>query len=37
MFVTEWRYHEPGGGERWVLFRGRVYRDAQGVHCVCAE
>ena len=29
-FLTEWRYHEPGGGERWVLFRGRVYRDAQG-------
>ncbi len=28
--VTEWRYHEPGGGERWVLFRGRVYRDSQG-------
>jgi PAS domain S-box-containing protein len=29
-FVTEWRYHEPGGGERWVLFRGRVYRDVAG-------
>ena len=29
-FVTEWRYHESGGGERWVLFRGRVYRDAHG-------
>jgi signal transduction histidine kinase/ABC-type uncharacterized transport system substrate-binding protein len=29
-FVTEWRYHEPGGAERWVLFRGRVYRDSRG-------
>jgi signal transduction histidine kinase/ABC-type uncharacterized transport system substrate-binding protein len=29
-FVTEWRYHEPGGGERWVLFRGKVYRDSRG-------
>ncbi len=29
-FVTEWRYHLPGGGERWVLFRGRVYRDPLG-------
>lgn len=30
VFLTEWRYHEAGGGERWVLFRGRVYRDARG-------
>jgi len=30
IFLTEWRYHEPGGAERWVLFRGRVYRDARG-------
>ena len=29
-FLREWRYHEPGGRERWVLFRGRVYRDARG-------
>lgn len=29
-FLTEWRYHEPAGRERWVLFRGRVYRDARG-------
>jgi PAS domain S-box-containing protein len=29
-FLTEWRYHEARGGERWVLFRGRVYRDARG-------
>lgn len=28
--VTEWRFHEPGGGERWLLFRGQVYRDANG-------
>jgi len=30
IFLTEWRYHEPGGSERWVLFRGRVYRDSHG-------
>ena len=29
-FLTEWRYHEPGGAERWVVFRGRVYRDSRG-------
>lgn len=29
-FVTEWRDHEEGGGERWVVFRGKVYRDAEG-------
>jgi len=28
--LTEWRYHEAGGSERWVLFRGRVYRDGRG-------
>ena len=28
--VTEWRYHEPGGSEKWLLFRGQVYRDAEG-------
>jgi PAS domain S-box-containing protein len=28
--VTEWRYHEPGGSERWLLFRGQVFRDDQG-------
>jgi signal transduction histidine kinase/ABC-type uncharacterized transport system substrate-binding protein len=29
-FLTEWRYHEPGGSERWVVFRGQVCRDARG-------
>lgn len=28
--VTEWRYHEPDGSERWLLFRGQVYRDDEG-------
>jgi PAS domain S-box-containing protein len=28
--VTEWRFHEPGGTIRWLLFRGQVYRDARG-------
>ncbi|HEY1468108.1 MAG TPA: ABC transporter substrate binding protein [Candidatus Acidoferrum sp.] len=28
--VTEWRFHEPGGAIRWLLFRGRVFRDERG-------
>jgi len=28
--VTEWRYHEPDGSERWLLFRGQLYRDDHG-------
>ena len=30
VIVREWRYHEPGGAERWLLFRGRVDRDEDG-------
>ena len=29
-FLTEWRYHEANGTEKWVLFRGKVYRDTRG-------
>jgi PAS domain S-box-containing protein len=28
--VTEWRFHEPGGAIRWLLFRGQVFRDERG-------
>lgn len=28
--VTEWRFHEPGGGVKWLLFRGQVFRDEKG-------
>jgi PAS domain S-box-containing protein len=28
--VTEWRFHEPGGAIRWLLFRGQVFRDEKG-------
>ena len=28
--VTEWRFHEPGGAIRWLLFRGQVFRDDRG-------
>ncbi len=28
--VTEWRFHEPGGAIRWLLFRGQVFRDEGG-------
>ncbi len=28
--VTEWRFHEPGGAIRWLLFRGQVFRGERG-------